>query len=53
MNTQYNQKVIDLFRNPKNMGEVKNPDAVGEVGNASCGDVMRITLKIDKKGKKD
>ena len=53
MNSQYNKKVMNLFKNPKNMGEMKNPDAIGEIGNPSCGDIMRIYLKIeDKKGKK-
>jgi nitrogen fixation NifU-like protein len=42
----YSKKVFELFKNPKNMGEMENPDAVGEVGNLSCGDVMRISLKI-------
>ncbi len=42
----YSKKVIDRFRNPKNTGEIKNPDAVGEVGNMKCGDVMKIYLKI-------
>ena len=45
---EYAKKVVDLFRNPRNMGEMKNPDAVGEVGNPHCGDVMKIYLKIDK-----
>jgi len=41
------------FRNPKNLGKMKNPDAVGEAGNLLCGDVMRIYLKIkEKNGKK-
>ena len=45
----YSGKVKELFRNPKNVGEIKNPDAVGEVGNIICGDALRLTLKIDKK----
>lgn len=45
----YSNKVKELFRNPKNVGEIKNPDAVGEVGNIICGDALRLTLKIDKK----
>ncbi len=42
----YSKKVIEHFTNPKFAGEMKNPDAVGEVGNVKCGDVMRIYLKI-------
>lgn len=43
----YNEKVLEAFRNPKNVGEIENPDGVGTVGNASCGDIMQITLKIE------
>ena len=43
----YNDKVLEAFRNPKNVGEVENYDGLGKVGNASCGDIMQITLKID------
>ena len=43
----YSKKVMDHFMNPRNMGEIENADGVGEVGNPSCGDVMRIYLKID------
>jgi nitrogen fixation NifU-like protein len=46
MNTNYNEKVLDHFKNPRNMGEMQNPDAVGTVGNSKCGDVMKIMLKI-------
>src|SRR3989338_6439006 len=54
MNTEYSKKVLELFRNPKNMGEMKNPDAVGQVGNPQCGDIMKIYLKIGKnKSKKN
>ena len=44
----YNEKVMEHFQNPRNVGEVEEPDGVGEVGNMSCGDIMRITLKIDE-----
>ena len=44
----YNEKVMNAFSNPKNVGEVENYDAIGTVGNASCGDIMQITLKIEK-----
>ena len=40
------------FLHPKNMGEIKNADAIGQVGNPVCGDIMRIYLKIDKKADK-
>ena len=43
----YSEKVMDHFRNPRNVGEIENADGVGQVGNAKCGDIMRITLKID------
>lgn len=43
----YNEKVMDAFRNPKNVGEIENADGVGTVGNASCGDIMQISLKIE------
>ena len=43
----YNEKVIEAFKNPKNVGEVENYDGLGKVGNASCGDIMQITLKIE------
>ena len=43
----YNEKVMEAFRNPKNVGEIDCPDGVGRVGNASCGDIMEIQLKIE------
>jgi len=49
MSLNYSKKVFELFQNPKNMGEMKNPDAVGEVGNLQCGDIMRIYIKVGKK----
>jgi len=42
----YSEKVMDHFTNPRNCGEIENPDGVGEVGNAKCGDIMRIYLDI-------
>ena len=42
----YSEKVMDHFANPRNVGELENPDGVGEVGNAKCGDIMRIYLDI-------
>ncbi len=44
----YNKKIIDHFQNPRNMGEMKNPDATGKVGNVVCGDLMHIHIKISK-----
>ncbi len=43
----YTEKVMDHFTNPRNVGEIENADGVGEVGNAKCGDIMRIYLDID------
>jgi len=43
----YTEKVMDHFTNPRNVGELENPDGVGEVGNAKCGDIMRIYLDIE------
>jgi NifU-like protein len=45
---EYTDKVKELFLHPKNIGEVDNPDAVGDVGSIVCGDALRLTLKIDK-----
>ena len=44
--TLYNQTVMDHFMNPRNMGDIKEADGVGEVGAAACGDIMKISLKI-------
>ena len=43
----YSEKVMDHFTNPRNVGTIENADGVGEVGNAKCGDIMKIYLKID------
>ena len=45
---EYTEKVKDFFLHPKNIGEIENPDAVGDVGSIVCGDALRLTLKIDK-----
>ena len=45
---EYTKKVKEFFLHPKNVGEVENPDAVGEVGSMICGDALKLTLKIDK-----
>ena len=44
----YSEKVMDHFKNPRNVGVIENADGVGEVGNAKCGDIMKIYLKIEK-----
>jgi nitrogen fixation NifU-like protein len=53
MALQYSKEVMKNFMNPKNLGEIKNPDGVGKVGNPVCGDMMYVYIKVekDKKGK--
>lgn len=46
----YSEKVMDHFNNPRNMGEIENASGVGTVGNAKCGDIMRIYLDVDDAG---
>ena len=48
----YSEKVKEFFKNPRNVGEIENPDAVGEVGSIICGDALKLTLRIDKKTEK-
>ena len=43
----YSEKVMDHFRNPRNVGVIENADGIGAVGNAKCGDIMKIYLKIE------
>lgn len=43
----YTEKVMDHFSNPRNVGEIENANGVGEVGNASCGDIMKIYLQVE------
>ena len=43
----YSDKVMEMFRNPKNMGEIENPDGVGRVGNPKCGDLMELYIKVE------
>ncbi|MCM8756869.1 MAG: Fe-S cluster assembly scaffold protein NifU [Candidatus Omnitrophica bacterium] len=43
---EYTEKVMEHFRNPRNMGKMDNPDGVGRVGNPVCGDVMQISIKV-------
>lgn len=49
----YSQKVMQNFKNPKNMGEIKNADGVGKVGNPTCGDIMWVYIKVGKKDGKE
>ena len=42
----YGETVLDHFMNPRNVGEIENPDGVGQIGNVQCGDIMRITIKV-------
>ena len=43
----YSEKVMEHFRNPRNAGEIENPDGVGKVGNPVCGDIMELYIKVD------
>ena len=43
----YSEKVMDHFMNPRNVGHIENADGIGEIGNAKCGDIMKIYLKIE------
>lgn len=47
---EYSPKVMDHFTNPRNVGEIENPSGCGTVGNAQCGDIMRVYLDIDEDG---
>ena len=42
----YSEKVMDHFRNPRNVGEMKDPDGIGKVGNPVCGDIMELYIKV-------
>jgi nitrogen fixation protein NifU and related proteins len=48
MTGAYSTKVMEHFANPRNVGEIENADGVGNVGNPVCGDIMRMTIKVDK-----
>ncbi|MFX0162319.1 MAG: iron-sulfur cluster assembly scaffold protein [Candidatus Hodarchaeota archaeon] len=51
--SRYNEKVLDHFRNPRNVGDIKEADAVGKTGNPACGDVVWIYIKLENKILKD
>jgi nitrogen fixation protein NifU and related proteins len=51
MTLPYSKKVFENFTNPQNMGEIKNPDGVGKIGNPTCGDIMWIFIDVDKNPK--
>ena len=46
----YSEKVMDHFQNPRNVGKMEDADGVGEVGNARCGDIMKMYIKVDDNG---
>lgn len=52
MVSKYNKKVLKEFTNPKNMGEIKNANGIGKIGNPTCGDILWVYIKVekDKKG---
>lgn len=45
--SQYSEKVMEHFRNPRNVGEIPDADGIGNVGNAVCGDIMRLYIKVE------
>lgn len=45
--SQYSEKVMEHFKNPRNVGEIENPDGVGHVGNPVCGDIMELYIKVN------
>ncbi|VVB83859.1 Iron-sulfur cluster assembly scaffold protein IscU 2 [uncultured archaeon] len=52
MTIEYSKKVMQNYMNPKNLGEIKDADGIGRVGNPTCGDIMEVYIKVEKKGKK-
>jgi len=46
MSSNYSEKVMEHFRNPRNVGEIKDPDGIGKVGNSTCGDIMEMYIKV-------
>ena len=47
MSQMYNDKVMDHFMNPRNVGEIENADGTGQVGSAACGDIMKLDIKVE------
>ena len=47
MTSMYNEKVMEHFKNPRNIGDMENPDGVGHVGNPVCGDIMELYIKVE------
>ena len=47
MGIPYSEKVMEHFQNPRNVGEIKNPDGIGHVGNPVCGDIMELYIKVE------
>lgn len=47
MYEQYSQKVMEHFQNPRNVGQIENPDGIGHVGNPICGDIMELYIKVE------
>jgi len=45
--SEYSEKVMEHFRNPRNVGEIQNPDGIGHVGNPVCGDIMELYIKVE------
>jgi len=52
MSDTYSKKVMDHFQNPRNVGEIKNADGIGEKGNPTCGDIMKMYIKVKRKKEK-
>ena len=48
---EYTEKLKEHFFNPRNVGEIQNPDGVGEVGSLACGDALKLTFKLDENGR--
>jgi len=53
MKPYYSKKVIEHFINPRNFGDIKKADGIGKVGNPRCGDIMKLYIKVGKKGGKE
>ncbi len=47
MSTLYSEKMMEYFRNPRNVGDMENPDGIGHVGNVVCGDIMELYIRVE------